>query len=193
LTANPQIISDLSTLKQFKVENCCTGTTYQDQVNQIQQSVPDVVNQNTVGSYLYACFQPAIAIPVACTPECTNGFTNPKLSPCNNPSYQKIDGKLVKINDINGPDANIFLAPGEKTTNEDRALLKAAGVQTATKYAQSNDSINYVLGETIDVNQPEPVPPPPPPPPTTYYYWSWLWLILLIIVIIGIVMLFVRT
>ena len=184
---------DLEGSRTFQEAFCCTDPVYTDQIAIVVASKPDVVKSDTVGEYLYGCFQPELAVEIACTPACADGLKNPDLSPCEIASYEKKHGKLTKINNVNSEDANVFIASGESLTNEDKINLQQQGVKVITTYNQDGDTINYILGESLDISQP--VTSDPPPNDSTQSGgtsgWAWVWgVIILIIIIILLVLLF---
>lgn len=180
LDANESIKADIRESRAFQDEFCCNTEIYRDQIAIVAASKPNIVIEDTVGSYLYACFQPELAVKVACTPSCTTGLKNPDLPDCTTPSYEKKAGQLKKLNNITGDIADVYLASGQSITQGDREALVRDNVRLITIYEQDGETIDYILGETIDVTQ----PPPQPNPPVTPTGWIWLALIVLIVVIL---------
>jgi len=194
-TYNDSIIKDIEGSRMFQNVFCCNDPIYQNQINTIIASKPDTVIDDTVGAYLYGCFQPELAVEVACTPACSNGLKNPNLKPCDIASYEK-KGELIKLNSIVSEDANVFIANGNSLTNDDRRILRDQGVKVATIYTQDGNTINYVLGESIDVTQDpptqqqQPVQDPTSSESTTSWAWFWAWIIIIIVIIIIIIIAF---
>jgi hypothetical protein len=123
-TIQPDILES----KAFQEQYCCEDKIYLEQINNVVASKPEIIAPNTVGSYLYGCFQPELAIEIACTPECATGLKNPKLDACDIASYHK-KGTLTKVNMVNSEEANIFIAHGEILTLEDKNLLLSHGIK----------------------------------------------------------------
>jgi len=185
IDADDVIKKDIENSRKFQDKYCCSDPFYKEEINVIKESMPDTVMSGTVGAYLYGCFQPELAVEIGCTPDCSNGLKNPDLNECDIASYEKKQGKLTKINNINTEEADVFLSNGEQITKEDRNKLRGDGVKVITVFNQDGTGINYVLGESINLDQPE--EPPPPPPEQTTWGWGWIWLILVILIIIVIV------
>jgi hypothetical protein len=181
------IIKDIEGSRMFQNVFCCNDPVYSNQIDTIIKSKPNIVIDDTVGSYLYGCFQPELAVAVACTPACSNGLKNPNLKPCEMASYEK-KGNLVKINTVTGDEANVFIANGNSFTNDDRKILRDQSIKVATLYTQDGKSINYVLGESVDVTKDQPVQQPVQQPESTQSTqssaWFWSWIIIVIVIII---------
>lgn len=189
-TADESVIRDLEGSRMFQDAFCCTDPIYKEQIDIIKSTLPDVVHDDTVGEHLYGCMQPELAVEIACTPACADrGLINPDLAPCELASYEKKGGVLKKINGVSSNEAHIFIASrlpqgNDELTNTDRNLLRSQGIKVITTYNQDGDTINYVLGESIDLTQPDPTPQPPPPEETTSANWGWGLLVIAIVVII---------
>jgi hypothetical protein len=165
----------------FQNAFCCADPVYKEQIATIVATVPDVVTDDTVGAYLYGCFQPELAVEIACTPACANGLKNPDLTPCEIASYEK-KGQLTKLNTVISEDANVFIATGNVITTDDLKTLRDQGIKVITTYNQDNNTINYILGESITTTQPDPTQSQPTNSSTTS--WAWLWIIIAIVIII---------
>lgn len=182
---NDQIKSDIEISKKFQEDFCCSTLEYIAQMKEIEKTKPDLIVYGTVGEYLYSCFQPTLSIDTACTPTCSRGLKNPNNLDCTAGVYEKHDGKLLKTNSNNTENIYLFLGTGETLTANDREFLKSQGIKYVTVYNQDSDSINYVMGETIDLYQPISEPIEEPPPSQSYYYWGWgLGLLIIIIILI---------
>lgn len=179
---DPSIQKDLELSKNFKTQHCCSSQIYLDEMNFINQNIPPTINQNTVGSYLYGCFLPDITINIECTPECSNGLTNPQHDICQFPTYEKSDNQLININEGSGSNALLFLPYGSTITNADILLLKNNGVKVVSIYTRDENTIDYVFNKTSNVDELEETPATQQPPPPTSYAWLW-WLLFIILVI----------
>ncbi len=172
-------INDIDSSKTFEAAFCCDHPIYETQINDIKNEIPvgEIVD-GTVGSYLWACFQDAIAIddvPIQCTPSCFKGLKNPQLPMCNIPIYNKTRvGGLVflneqELNDINGASstnttANVFLEHGTRFTTDDYNYFQQHQYQQVNIYEQqvaNNEKtvdttplINYKFKETIQTSAP---------------------------------------
>lgn len=187
LDYNKQIIDDIDASRRFQEEYCCINPIYLSEVEKVKNSMPKKIEYGTVADYLYACFQPSISIETACVPNCERGLKNPSNKDCTFGIYEKHDGKLIKTNNNNTEDIYVFLGSGETLTPGDREFLKSQGVKFATIYSQDGNSIDYVMGDTIDLYEPIPEPIPEPAPSQTYYYWWWgLGFLILMIIIVGV-------
>lgn len=187
-TANESIIRDLEGSQMFQDAFCCNDPTYKEQIMLIRTTVPNNVRDDTVGEHLYGCFQSELAIEIACTPACADGgLINPDLTPCDLASYEKKGGILKKLNDISTDEAHVFIATGNELTLEDRNELRRQGIKIITIYDQDDDTINYILGETIDITQSEPIPPPNPSQEQQTNTTSWAWILLIIAIIIVVI------
>ena len=175
---------DIETSRNFQEEFCCTDPFYIEQMEVIKASMPEDVTSGTVGAYLYGCFQPELAVEIGCTPACSDGLKNPDIEDCNIASYEKEGGELRKLNNVNTEEANVFIAENEEITLEDRQQLRQDGVSVITTFNQDGDSINYVLGESIDLDQPEYTEPPPEEEPYTWY-WGWIFIFFAVMIAIG--------
>jgi len=184
IDADESIIKDIATSRKFQEDYCCSDPFYKEQIEIIKGTLPDTVTNGTVGSYLYGCLQPELAVEIGCTPACSMGLKNPDLAACDIVSYEKKDGNLQKLNNLNTEDANVFITGNEQITYEDRQQLRNDGVKVITIFKQDGSSINYVLGESINLEAPENTYPPPSEGTTTTYGWGWVWFILAIILII---------
>lgn len=187
--ATEQIKSDMDMARMFQETHTCDDSEYQDiqayVKQQYNQLPPSTIISGTVGAYLFSCLQASAVIDAICTPDCANGFHDCDATACDLASYHKINGKIVKLNAVATEDANVFLANGEGITREDREILRRDGVKVITTYTQDGNTINYILGESNDITQPDPEPQPNPTPSTSG--WAWLWIILGIIAIIIII------
>lgn len=191
-TANPSVIADLVASKSFQDTHCCSHPVYLEQITVMKATLPDVVIDDTVGEHLYGCFQPELAVEIACTPGCADGgLYNPDLTPCDLASYEKKD-EFRKLNDIVSDEAHLFIATGNEFTVDDRRVLRGQGIKVVTTYNQDGNTINYILGETINIEREQPVPTPGAPPiNTTDGTWVWL-IIVAVLVILFIVLLWTR-
>ena len=193
-TFDENIKRDLEGSHMFQDAFCCSDPIYTEQINIIKASVPDVVKADTIGEHLYGCFQPELAVEIACTPACADGgLKNPDLSPCEIASYQKTKDGLKKLTDASGEfqqEANVFINTGAKITSADRQQLRNDGIKIITTYDRDHDTINYVLGESIDITQDEPesVQDQTNTSSTSTANWVWiLWIVLIILAIIAII------
>lgn len=192
--ADETVIKDLEGSRMFQDAFCCADPIYQQQIATILASKPENVTANTVGSYLYGCFQPELAVEVACTPECATGLKNPELGKCDIASYEK-KGKLTKVNSVVSEEANVFLDKGETLTAEDKKVLREQGIKVATTYNRDGTSINYVLGESFNVSDPAQDVPQTTndnSSSSTNTAWAWVWIIIAIVLIIIIALLLSR-
>lgn len=198
IDSDDTIKRDIEGSRTFQETFCCTDPVYKEQIEIIKSTQPNTVIDKTVGAYLYGCFQPELAVEISCTPACAdgvNGLKNPDLSSCELASYEKNrDGILVKLNGINSEDANLFLASNQSLTKDDKAVLVQDGVKITTIYNQDGNTINYILGESIDVSQPTPTDSNQPTTNSSGNSsgWGWVWLIIIIIIIILLVALALR-
>jgi len=193
IDATESIIQDIAASRKFQDTYCCSDPFYKEQIQIIKGTLPENVINGTVGSYLYGCLQPELAVEIGCTPSCSSGLRNPDVPLCDISSYEKKNGTLSNLNTINTEDANIFITGNEQLTNQDIQQLRQNGVKIITIFTQDGNTINYILGESINLDEPyNPSPPPPPQENPTYYGWGWIWLILVIIVIIILVVAFFR-
>ena len=189
---------DIENSRNFQENYCCSDSFYLEQIDMVKQSLPDNIISGTVGSYLYACFLPELAVEIGCTPDCIKGLKNPNLEGCNIASYEKRGGNVKKLNDVRSEEADVFIASGEKIDREDRNILRQDGVKVITLYNQDGDTINYILGESINLDQPEPPTPSPSPsplpsPPTTdQTAWGWVWIVIIILIITALAAVFLR-
>lgn len=199
-TANENIIKDLEGSRMFQEAFCCDDPIYNEQIETIKATMPNVINDDTVGEYLYGCFQPEVVVEIACTPSCADGgLKNPNLTPCDLASFEK-KGTLRRLNDIVSKDAHVFIASNNVITQDDIVQLYNNGVKTVITYTQDGDSINYILGEVNNIKEPnfksDPNPTQSPTEvndTTTTSSWGWLWLIIIVIfVILLLVVLFNR-
>lgn len=184
--ATEDIKKDISLSREFDKNYCCSDPFYKEQIEVIKGTLPDNVTNGTVGAYLYGCMQPELAVEIGCTPACSTGLRNPDVSQCDIASYEKKNGVLTKLNNVTTEEANVFITGNEEITSENRQQLLQDGIKVITIYNQDGDSINYILGESINLEEPEnpPTPPPPPPEETTPTYWGWIWFVLAIIIVI---------
>jgi len=186
LDFNDTIKKDIMVSQKFQETFCCSNPVYIQQIDTIKATRPSVVVDNTVGAYLYGCFQPELAVEIACTPACTTGLKNPDLVKCDIAAYEKKDDKFVKLNDIKSEDANVFIAKDQIIKEADRAVLKEDGVKVITTYKQDGTTINYILGESYDITQPVQSPPPEGVSTTTTTSYGWLWILIIIAIVVGI-------
>lgn len=156
---------------------------YKKEIDSIKSTMPSNIIDDTVGSYLYGCFQPELVIDIACTPACSSGLKNPELAPCDVASYEKKQGILTKLNSNKTENADIFITGNERITNEDRQQLQKDGVKIITTFTQDGESIDYILGESINLEAVDDVPQPADTNPTTYG-WGWIIFIIAIIIIV---------
>ena len=186
--ANESVIADLKGSQMFQDAFCCNDPIYKDQIALIKSTLPDIVYDDTIGEHLYGCFQPELAVDIACTPACSDGgLINPDLAPCDLASYEKKGDTLKKLNNISTNEANVFITTGSELTLSDRNDLRAQGVKIITIYDQDDNTINYILGETLDITQPEQTLPSAPPSSestTTITTTNWAWILLIIGIII---------
>lgn len=175
---------DVALSRQFVEQRCCSDPEYLTEVTYIKSNIPSTVNEGTVASYLYGCFQPEISVEIACTPACSTGFKNPSLANCSTPSYQKKNDMLIKLNDVNDTTADIFIDNGQNLNSDDYTQLKNDGIKTANLYYQDGNTINYVLNGVADV---ENGVPSDNPPPDNSQNWAWILIIIIIIAILLIV------
>lgn len=178
----PEYKNDIDISREFSNNYCCNSPEYITEIELLRSNTPSVVNKDSIGSYLYGCFQPELAIDIKCTPECITGLNNPTYSECESPVYQKIDDKLVLIGEGNsGSQALVFLEENNMFTAEDQEFLYDQGIRRVTLNYRDGNTINYLLGETVDIED-EPVEDEPV---QQTYYWGWILLFLIIIICIG--------
>lgn len=183
-TADESIIRDFEGSRMFQDVFCCNDPIYKEQIERVKATLPDSVNDDTVGEHLYGCMQPELSVDIACTPACADGgLINPNLEPCKMASYEKKDGELKKINNVSSDEAHVFITSNETLALADRNELLEQGIKVITTYNQDGDTINYVLGETIDLKQQD-SKPQDPPEQTTTSNWAWILLIIAIVIII---------
>lgn len=183
---------DIQGSKMFQEVFCCNDPLYKDQIQIIKDTVPNVINDDTVGKYLYGCFQTKSTVEISCTPSCNSGLKNPELSLCDLASYEK-RGTLRRVNGVNSEDAYIFIASGNELTVDDRKELYREGIKVITLYQQDGNTIDYLPGETINVlggYQSNVVTITNTTLTTTNTSnWPWVWILLATILIIIIVLL----
>lgn len=190
--ASDIITTDLEKSKKFQDTFCCDNPIYIEQITNIKATMPNTVIDDTVGEYLYGCFQPELSIEIACTPACADGgLKNPNLTPCDIASYEK-KGELKKINNVDGEDANVFVANNNNITHDDILILRNDGVTVITIYNQDGNTINYILGESINITQDQPSPPPPQNQSQNSMNWTWIWIFIIIIIIVIIIVLLIN-
>jgi len=187
------ITKDIEGSRMFQEAFCCTDPIYKEQVATIAATTPNIVIDDTVGSYLYGCFQPELTVEISCTPACANGIKNPNLTPCEIASYEK-KGQLNKLNNVVSEDANIFIATGNTLTQEDLKSLFSQGVKVITIYKQDGNTINYILGESLNITQEDPTDSPPAYESTNGTGWVWMWIAIAIalLIIIMIILIFIK-
>lgn len=194
-TFDENIKRDLEGSHMFQDAFCCADPIYTEQINIIKETLPDVVDADTVGEHLYGCFQPELSIEIACTPACADGgLKNPDLSPCEIASYRKTQNGLKKLTDGSGEfkhEANVFIDLGAKITSADRLQLRNDNIKIITTYHQDHGHINHILGENIDITQDEPVNQTSSTSSSSDWLWI-IWIILIILVIIAIIYLISR-
>ena len=183
--ANEAVTNDLAASQAYSNTYCCADPAYQAQVGSVKATMPSVITDDTVGEHLYGCFQPELAIEIACTPACADGgLRNPNLTACDTASYEK-KGELKKLNDLVTEDANVFIASGNTITTDDRAILRNEGVKVITVYNQDGNSINYILGESVAITPEDPAPTPNPgQSQSTTSNWGWVWIVVAIVLIV---------
>lgn len=113
---------------------------------------PDIITSNTIGAYLWGCFQPELATSIACTPACINAVSNPKLQSCKVNVYEKRLNKLTKLYHNETSHANIYLASNQLLNNQDVKQLLKDGITSGTLYYQDNNTINYIMGDSFDLS-----------------------------------------
>ena len=193
IDADDTIKNDIEASRKFQDALCCVNPFYREQTAIVKASMPDNITSGTVGAYLYGCFLPELAVEIGCTPDCANGLKNPDLDACDIASYEKKQGALRKLNDVNTEEADVFLAIDEQVTSADHQQLKQDGIKVITIFNQDGNNINYILGESINLDQPENSQPAPPGETTTTTGgWGWIWFILVIIIIIALAIAFLR-
>ena len=186
---------DIETSRTFQDTFCCDNPAYIEQINVIKAQKSNIITNNTVGAYLFACFQPELAVEIACTPACAEGLKNPDIEPCELASYKKSNGKLIKVNTLISEDANIFIEGDESLNQADKTTLQKDGVKIISIYTQDGTSINYILGESINISETPTEAPTQTPTQqeTTTNNWAWVWIIAVIILIIIIALILART
>lgn len=175
---NDTIKRDIEGAKTFQEVFCCSDPLYKKQIEQIQKVKNKKVKNGTVAAFLHGCFESESSVEVSCTPACATGLRNPELKPCGIPSYEKKNGKLHKLNNIKGDEANVFLAHNEELTMKDKEKLHEQGIRTITVYDQLEDSIKYELNQSYATVQNNVVSDT-----TNNNLNGWFWIILLLIVI----------
>jgi hypothetical protein len=204
-TANENIIKDLEGSRMFQEVFCCNDPIYNDQLAVIKETMPVTINSDTVGEYLYGCFQPETNVEISCTPACAdNSLKNPNLPPCDLASFEK-KGILRRLNNIVSKDAHLFIAHNNVVTQDDIVQLYNNGVKNVITYTQDGNSINYILGEVNVIKEPSINSTSTPTPnsnsnsiptqsftdsnddDTTNSSWSWLWILVFIVLIIIII------
>lgn len=174
LDFNETVIKDLEIVRAMK----------QIDKSEIQKlsHVPDIINSNTVGSYLYSCFQEETVVEVACTPECSNGIKNPNMIPCDVVSYHKSSIGLIKLNTLSTEDGNVFIESNQWLNKDDIKKIRDDGVKVITIYNQDGNTINYKLDNTYNISIPRDI--------TNNVVLnynndnSWIWGVLLFIIVI---------
>jgi hypothetical protein len=186
LNYNDIIKRDIEGSRTFQDVFCCDDPIYTDQIEIIKLNQPSTVIADTVGSYLYGCFQPEKEVEVICTPACIKGLRNPKtIEDCSFPVYEKKDNLLTKLNVVAGNNQGlVFVASGQTVTAEDIKLLQK-DVQTITTYLQDENTLNYQLGETLDLNSTSTLATADTSTTTEEpSNWIWVWVIIVVILII---------
>lgn len=186
------IIKDIEGSYMFQDAFCCVDPIYKQQIEFINENMPDKITEDTVGSYLHGCFQAGTPTEIACTPACLSGLKNPDLPSCEIASYGKVlNGELNKLNDVTSDDAYVFMSNGQVLTEGDMVILWEHGVKIITLYHQNGDSINYSIGESFNVanlSQGQITQET-----TTTNSWTWLWILFAIFIVILLVIIFTRS
>lgn len=186
---------DLEGSRIFQEAFCCTDPVYKEQMEIIKTSKPDIINNDTVGSYLYSCFQPESAVEITCTPACINGLKNPDLVSCDVMAYEKKNGILNKLNIVITDYAYVFIATGETITASDRAILNHDGITLITIYNQDGTTINYIPGESINLEssdlaqQSDQVQSTSTP---NNWTWAWVWILIALIILVIIIIVIIN-
>lgn len=181
-----EYVNDIIASREFSDNYCCNTPEYLTEIEILKTTTPSVVSKNTIGSYLYGCFQPELAIDIKCTPECITGLRNPTFDKCQLPVYQKINGDLVLISKgEENSNALVFLNEDTVLSSEDQEYLYNQNVRQVTLNYRDGNTINYLLGETVNIDdEPEPENNVASTAPQNYY-WGWLLLIILIIILVA--------
>jgi len=184
LSEDDQILKDIEESKDFQSAFCCSDPIYKQQISSIISSNPDIINKNTVGAYLYSCFQPETVVEIGCVPSCITGLKNPNISSCEMNTYEKNEkGELIKLHTVVGDDANVFMASGQTITKSDKQILYNHGIKVITTYKQDTTTINYILSDSIPTDSP-PIEPPQQHILTNINYWAYIWLIISAVIVI---------
>jgi hypothetical protein len=160
--------------------------TYVEQVEKVRQTVPAVINDQTVASYLYGCAQAQPSGNTVCSPPCLNGF-KVEDRVCNQTVYQKRDGNLTMLTGDESPSALVYLASGDTLTEADRTALLSDGKTQVILYQQQPGTINYAPSSMIDLNQPVTNPNTQTSNIGSYSVWIWIIVVLIVAVIIYLV------
>lgn len=192
LKTDMSVTHDLAAARQFQ-DQSYGSPQYLAQIAKVRASLPNVVQDDTVGEFLYGCFQPELAVEIACTPACADsGLRNPSLTSCEMAAYKK-KGDLKKINSVVSDEAHVFVAQNNQFTSDDRHVLREQGIKVVTLYNQDDANINYVLGETINIQQTtnptDPGNPTDPAQNESTTNWAWFWIIIAVLFILLLIIL----
>lgn len=187
---SPEVIDDMAASYIFQQHK--DNLIYNEQLDEIYKTCPEIVLNGTVGAHLYGCVQSENISHVACSPSCIDGLKKSNIKECDTPAYKKEKFRLIKLNEIKGETARIFVVNGQKLTTGDKTLLMNHGIKHITTYDQDNNTINYMTGETLDLsitNFDEPVHRSQNTGRTNY---AWAWILGILIALIIITVLLVR-
>ena len=98
------------------------------------------------------CFQPDILGNISCSPSCIKGLKNPKLKPCEAPTFEKINNEIIRLTNIKSLTAYLYLRTGDSLDSSDIKFFQNKKFKTLTVFHQNDDTINYILGSSFDIS-----------------------------------------
>lgn len=158
---------------------------YVEQIAELKDNQPAVIQFGSVGEFLHGCFQPYNNVEVSCTPSCINGFPNHDLHSCEVPVYIKSNNKINKIHNNINSTAYVFVLTGQILDGSDLQFIKKDKIKNIIIYNQDGDNINFNIGETIELDSTADATVDD----TTTSGWTWVWIVLFVIVVIALIIL----
>ena len=132
-----------SILESKSIISGIIGTAAYDEIAaDLRTNMPETIQPESVGSYLYGCGWPQSDVPSLCTPSCINGL-NMLDDECDVPVYERTIHGLTKLNSAVGNRAYIFCTGDKPITPSEKITLHRAGVTNADIFNRDTNTIRY--------------------------------------------------
>lgn len=118
---------------------------------ELMATIPKTTLTGSVAQALYSCVTSSGKID-SCSPECVTGLPLSGQKSCKNPVYMKTSSGLTKLNDVTGPEANVYATDAfTGFTEKEEDELRSSGISNVVLLERESRSNRYRSKETISL------------------------------------------